>query len=265
MAENDTTTAIRAASTSLQRSFSKKAQGTDALGKEDFLKLMMAQLTHQDPLNPLDSKGMMDQVTAMGSMEQLMNINKNMDELNRFQADIARANAYAFLDKDVTLSGGRVRVSNGSALGLNFGLPQEAAAVKLTITDRDGAVLRSLELGGQGAGTHSAQWDGKNEKGEQVPDGVYTYSVTAQTQDKTSVPVSVVTRGKVSGVRFANGHHLLKVNGEDVDIKDVVEMSNHSEKLFSDQAPRPLRKELEPRPPTSERPDGSTGRGQGTR
>ena len=101
-----TTANIQNANNALQRSLSSRSANPETLGKEDFLKLLLAQTTHQDPLNPMDSAGMMQQLTGMGSLEQLININKTLGDLNLTQNDIVRANTFSFLDKDVTIRGG---------------------------------------------------------------------------------------------------------------------------------------------------------------
>ena len=84
----NTVNALNAAGNSLQKSFTQKSAKPDALGKDEFLKLLMAQVTNQDPLNPMDSQGMMDQLTGMGSLEQLININDSLGKLNKTQAEI---------------------------------------------------------------------------------------------------------------------------------------------------------------------------------
>ena len=250
MSSAETSAALRTASTSLQNSFArKKAEGADSLGKDDFLKLMMAQATHQDPMNPMDSQGMMQQLTAMGSLEQLMSVNKNLDSLGQVQSDIARANTFSMLEKDVTIPGGKVKLNEGLAPGMQFSLPREVATVRVVVASPDGQVVRTLEMGAQASGNHAVKWDGRNDQGEMLPDGNYTYSVKAATSDSEDVPANLFVSGKVSGIRFDKGRHLLKVNGEEVDLKDVVEMSNASQRLFGDRKPQPLRDALTPRPP----------------
>jgi len=95
---NTANNVLNGAETSLQKSYTPKSAKSDSLGKDDFLKLLMAQVTNQDPLNPMDSQGMMDQLTGMGSLEQLININDSLAKLNKSQLEILRANTYAFLD-----------------------------------------------------------------------------------------------------------------------------------------------------------------------
>ncbi|MDH4247668.1 MAG: flagellar hook assembly protein FlgD [Deltaproteobacteria bacterium] len=252
MSTAETSAALRAAGNSLQNSYAKKSQSGDTMGKDDFMKLMMAQATHQDPLNPMDSQGMMQQLTAMGSMEQLINVNKNLDQLGKVQSDISRASTFALLEKDVTIPGGKVRLSDGLAAGMQFGLPREATASEVVISSAEGQIVRNLDLGAQSAGNHTVQWDGRNNQGELVPDGSYTYTVNASAQDSETIPAELYVSGKVSGIRFDKGRLLLKVNGEDVDLRDVVELKNDSQRLFGDRKPQPLRQILTPRPPTQQ-------------
>ncbi len=180
---NNPQPALRQASTSLNNAITGNKAGTDSLGKKDFLNLLMAQVTNQDPLNPMDSQGMMDQLTSMGSLEQLVNLNSGLDRLNATQAEIARANAYAFLDKDVSVRGGNARVTAGSSRELRFDLPRPAEAVQVFIVDKDGNPVRSLALGAMGPGTHRVPWDARDGEGEAVADGTYRYNVVAKSAE----------------------------------------------------------------------------------
>lgn len=254
MAVDQAAEAVRNASSTLQNALAKRTNGADSLGKDDFLKMMMAQMTNQDPLNPMDSQGMMDQVTAMGSLEQLMNVNKNLDSLRQVQHDIARANVFSFLNKDVTVPGGRVSLEQGRPTGMAYDLPREAEKVRVTISDAGGNEVRQLELGPQAPGPQQVQWDALDADGQPLPDGRYNYDVTALTADAERVPVELFTHGKVAGVRFADGRPLLKVNGEELDIGDVVEMSDRSQRRYGAQQPFGLRETLQPQPPITEAP-----------
>ena len=253
MSDTNVQNAVQSANNALQRSFSQRAPNSNKLGKDEFMKLLMAQVTHQDPLNPMDSKGMMDQLTGMGSLEQLVNLNEAVGKLNETQQDVVRANTFSFLDKDVTVRGGGVPVNSGQAPGLQFALPRDAEAVTVSILDGQGAPVRQLELGPQGPGAHAVAWDGQDAQGKTVPDGFYHYTVAAHAQDQASIPADLYVRGKVSGVRFENGRPKLTINGEDVDVRDVIEMSNRSQHLYGDQLPAGLRHELRTAAPVTRR------------
>jgi flagellar basal-body rod modification protein FlgD len=66
--------------TSQQASTSLSAANSQ-LGTTDFLKLLVAQLQNQDPLNPADSQQFASQLATFSSLEQLVSINKNVTKL----------------------------------------------------------------------------------------------------------------------------------------------------------------------------------------
>ena len=252
---NQTQAAIRQAGTSLANATTARNPGNTGLGKEDFLNLLMAQVTHQDPLNPMDSQGMMDQLTSMGSLEQLVNLNKRMDEMNVTQAEIARSNAYSFLDKDVTVAGGRTAVTAGVSSSLQFRLPREAASVHVFITDNAGDPVRKINLGQINQGSHAIPWDALDDDGDTVANGDYRYKVAAQSAENVSIPVELFMRGKVSGVKFVDGKPVVLMNGQAIEPRDILEISNASQRLFAQREPRPLMEELEPKAALASKPE----------
>jgi len=62
-----------------------KATGNNKLDKEAFLKLLTAQLKYQDPLNPLKDTEFMGQLTAMTTLEQIINMNSTLEDLATYQ------------------------------------------------------------------------------------------------------------------------------------------------------------------------------------
>ncbi|MFA6449854.1 MAG: flagellar hook capping FlgD N-terminal domain-containing protein [bacterium] len=60
-------------------------QKSDSLGKEDFLQLLVAQMKNQDPLDPLKNEDFIAQLAQFNSLEQMMNLNKNFEQLNAMQ------------------------------------------------------------------------------------------------------------------------------------------------------------------------------------
>lgn len=246
---NQPQAAVRQASTSLNNATTRRNPGSDTLGKQDFLNLLMAQITHQNPLDPMDSQGMMDQLTSMGSLEQLVNLNMEMAKLNSTQQDIAQSNAYSFLDKDVTIRGGMARVVSGTSPELQFQLPREAASVHVFVTDEQGNPVRSLDLGQMARGTHGIPWDARDRDGGMVGDGNYRYTVAAKSSEGESIPAELLMRGKVSGIKFVDNRPVVMMNGMPIDTRNIVEISNSSQRLFAERNPRPLHEALKPKEP----------------
>ncbi|MBM7571825.1 flagellar hook assembly protein FlgD [Aquibacillus albus] len=71
------------------------------LGKEEFLKILMAQLKNQDPLNPMEDKEFISQMTNFSSLEQMMNMSKSMDSLASHLSIPPVVQYSSFIDKEV--------------------------------------------------------------------------------------------------------------------------------------------------------------------
>lgn len=57
-------------------------QPSQTLGKDDFLKILMAQMTNQDPTEPLDNTQFVAQMAQFSSLEQMLNMSNNFEKLN---------------------------------------------------------------------------------------------------------------------------------------------------------------------------------------
>jgi len=130
-----------------------------------------------------------------------------------------------------TLIGKEVKVQSdtftlgddGDAVG---GFQTGSAATKVTVEIRDGSgnVVRTLELGALPAGDHSIRWDGKNEKGQRVAAGDYTFSVKAVGADGAELPVIQYLRGTITGVRYDQGSAYLLMDGMAYPLGNVLEI-----------------------------------------
>ena len=76
-------------------------RGSSKLGKDEFLKLMMAQLAQQDPTAPSDSNAFVAQLAQFTSLEQMQNVNSTLESLLIGQASQNNSGAVGLVGKDV--------------------------------------------------------------------------------------------------------------------------------------------------------------------
>ncbi|QST03038.1 hypothetical protein IMZ31_21050 (plasmid) [Pontibacillus sp. ALD_SL1] len=72
------------------------------LGKDDFLKLFMEGLKHQDPLNPMKNDEMMSQIAQLGFMEQVTKMSKSVEALQESVTGNQLQQGSAFIGKTIT-------------------------------------------------------------------------------------------------------------------------------------------------------------------
>lgn len=221
-----TTTSTSASSAASAASTVADAAGKSTLGKDDFLKLMIAQLQNQDPLNPMDNQAFVAQLAQFSNLEQLQQVNSGINSLSIGQAGANQQAATNLVGRDITFKSDQVgwkQGDPGTAIGAQ--LAANADSVTATITDSNGRVIRTLRYGPQMSGTFSATWDGADDAGNVQPTGNYTIKFTAADPQKNPVTATAQGSGHVSGVSFANGvAELVLGNGIHVALPNVIEV-----------------------------------------
>ena len=94
-----------------------------SLGKEDFLKLLVAQLAHQDPLSPMENQEFVAQLAQFSSLEQMTNVNSNLQLLQVAQASMTNSQIASLIGKNVEVRSDQVRLLGGVRHGETQGGP----------------------------------------------------------------------------------------------------------------------------------------------
>ena len=202
-----------------------KTTASQELGKDAFLKLLVTQLQHQDPLNPMESVEFTGQLAQFSSLEQLTSLN---DSFSGISAALMAQNNYQAINlvgKDVKALGDTLSLIDGSSTKGLYSLEEAAATVQVHIYDEDGTLVRTLDMGTQDAGDHDLVWDGLDQRGRTLADGEYTYEVSAQDSEGSAITVAQQISGRVTGVTFdVNGTPWLLLNKIKINLGNVIEI-----------------------------------------
>jgi len=182
------------------------------LGKEDFLKLLVEQMKNQDPLNPMNNTEFIAQTTQFSSLEQLLNISESIEKLSQTVTENQSSgdqlfSAANFIGKEVGFYSNITRLESGEA-EINFESLNAAEKTVVTIKDSSGSVVDTMTLNNVKEGMNSFTWDGVNQKGENLPEGVYVFEVKALDKEGSEIPVRSISKGLVEGVS-RNGESLM--------------------------------------------------------
>lgn len=83
---------------------STASTGSSALGKDDFLKILITQLQNQDPTSPMDDKEFIAQMAQFSSLEQMQNLNTSMTNLISLQTQSNLISYGQFIGQEVNWS-----------------------------------------------------------------------------------------------------------------------------------------------------------------
>jgi len=193
------------------------AAKTKDLGKDDFLQMLVAQLKHQDPLNPMDGTDFVAQLATFSSLEQLTNMNSQLNQLGVYQATMTNTQAVNLLGKEVTVNQDNGFQVRGSTADFSYNLTRPAENVSILIYDSSGREVDRIEAGRQGSGFQTMTWS----KGNNA-EGLYSYAVLANDINGDRVPVETMMTGKVTGVQYRNNAIFLTINDREVTFNQVV-------------------------------------------
>ncbi|MBZ4684481.1 MAG: flagellar hook capping protein [Desulfomicrobiaceae bacterium] len=200
-----------------------EANSSKALDKDAFLRLLVTQLQHQDPLNPMDDKQFIAQLAQFSSLEQMNNIAAGITKLTEQAASQDMLSAAAFMGKEVVAAGSGLSKEDGAVSSVDFTLQGTATEVRVFVYDSTNNLVRTEKLSGRAAGTYSYAWDGKDDQGGSLPDGRYTATFAATDAEGTPVLVSTAVSGRVTAVeRTDDGVTRLRLaDGRTVALGDV--------------------------------------------
>jgi flagellar basal-body rod modification protein FlgD len=202
---------VNTISTNYESYDSKAKEKDDALGRDAFLTMMVAQLQNQDPLNPMEASEFSSQLAQFSQLEQLLNLNETMTSMKAAFEDNSSRDVTSYIGKEIIGDVDSMSVKDGSASSGYYSLPKPGE-VRVEVYDSIGRVVKTIFLGQKEAGSHSIQWDGTDSSGNLVPDGTYKYAVGADMGYGFEEVATTVT-GTVDGIVFSGEKPFLVVDG----------------------------------------------------
>ncbi len=181
-----------------------------------FLTLLIAQVSNQDPLEPMDSTAFVSQLAQLTQVEQSVVTNSNLERIDSRLRYVESLSDVQLIGREVTVPTDRIELRDGVASATYY-LSNEAESVTVSIRAADGTVL--YELTGQPGSprtAHAVTWDGLDSEGLPVPDGVFEVVVEAVDAQGRAVAYETTAITRVEELSFRGGQALLILrNGGD--------------------------------------------------
>ena len=161
---------------------------------ERFLKLLVAQMQNQDPLNPMDNAQVTSQMAQIQTVTGIDKLNTTVAGLNSQFVQMQALQGASLVGRDVIVPGSQLDIVDGVGQG-GFELTSPADAVKVEILSPSGQVVETMQLGAQSAGMHSFDWAA----GSATNDSGLRFKVTS-TLGGTTTTATALMRDRVDAV-----------------------------------------------------------------
>jgi len=202
-----TTAAINSTTTPSVNLASAPAASTASdttVSSERFLRLLVAQMQNQDPLNPMDNAQVTSQMAQINTVTGIEKLNTTVQGLSAQFMQLQAVQGASLVGHDVIVPGNRLDVDLDAKVAQGgFELASPADAVRVEILAPSGSVVQTLNIGASGAGMHSFDWPAEQAVAA-AAGGTLTFRVIA-TSGSAAVPVTPLMRDHVDAV-VANGN-----------------------------------------------------------
>ncbi|NWC91659.1 MULTISPECIES: flagellar hook assembly protein FlgD [unclassified Pseudomonas] len=191
-------------------SVASAASGNQAMGKDAFLQLLVTQLKNQDPLSPQDNGAFVAQLAQFSSLEGINNLNDSVNAISSSYSSSQALQASSLVGRSVITQTDTAVVDTSKSMTGSVAVTAATGNVSVKITDKDGNVVRTIDMGAQSAGNSSFVWDGKNDAGEVAPAGTYTFNATTKNDAGDSVALATSLPATVTSVTLGtNGGEMM--------------------------------------------------------
>jgi len=193
------------------------------LDKDDFLKLLLVELQHQDPTDPMDSDKILSQTTQLATMESARNTQDALDKLSQAMARDTSFGAVNAIGKMADLGSAEIFMAESGGVSFDIHFQDDIREGVIYISDVNGNVVKRVGLDEQPGGTLSFDWDGTNDGGARVAAG--TYYVHAEYKNKTGEDkITRVGYYPITSVKFDEGKTFARLGGNYIEIDKIKEI-----------------------------------------
>ena len=182
-----------------------------SMGKDDFLKLLVAQLQNQDPMNPEDATEFTSQLAQFSSLEQLENANTSLEGLGAMNNEMERMSALGLIGQNVIAQTDQFHFS-GDSVQLGYRLEAPADDVKLYVLNQTGSTVATISAQEKEPGEYFIDWNGLGDTGMPLSQGDYSLVIRAVDDDDNLIQSDSLIKGRVDVVDMSGTTPLLETN-----------------------------------------------------
>ena len=179
--------------TTAQEVANNVSDSNSKLGQDEFLKLMTTQLSHQDPLEPMDNGDFLAQMAQFGTVNGINDLLSSFQTLSASMQSSQGVQASSLIGRNVLVEHDQAFLPTDGNLTGAATLDSSAESVTLNIYDASDSLVGSVDMGAQPSGLVQLNWDGTTIAGERATTGRYRIEVEASFGNETEALTSMVS------------------------------------------------------------------------
>ncbi|AMK77568.1 MULTISPECIES: flagellar hook assembly protein FlgD [Methylomonas] len=182
------------------------------LGQDQFLKLLTTQMTHQDPMKPMDNGEFLGQMAQFSTVSGIQDLQASFKDFASSLSSDQALQAAGLVGRHVSAPAKEALLGAGGSVSGDFEMPSSSPNVSVKIIDpQTGATVREIDMGAQSAGTTTFEWDGKDSNEQLADPGIYKIQAEAKI-DGVNTVLSTNIKSLVKSVTMGGGSSGLQVN-----------------------------------------------------
>ena len=159
---------------------------------EDFLELMVTELTHQDPFDPMDNTQLATQISQFAAVSGIDELNNSFTGLSDSLLSDQALQAANLVGRDVLVPLNSGYLTTGGSIEGVVGLNSSASYVTVRVSNSSGELVKEISLGNQPKGETHFSWNGLDENGDAVPPGQYKITAEATVDGEKLAPYTLI-------------------------------------------------------------------------
>ena len=171
--------------------------------QNQFMTLLVAQMRNQDPLNPMDNNQMSSQMALLNMVSGINSLNKTLSSMSASQQLGDSFKATDLIGHTVLIPSSSVVLNNGNG-DFSIDLADNVQSATVSLTDKQGNLVKSFNLGATPAGVHSLSWNGLSDDGQVLADGSYAIKIDAL-KNGTAVNAASLVTDRVDNLVLSGG------------------------------------------------------------
>lgn len=199
------------------------AQPPGNLGRNEFLQLLLAQLQHQNPLQPLDNEAFVAQLAQFRALEEMENVRQGIELETAFMSSLNNSAATSLIGREAVAAADSFDWDGSAELAVGVE-STPGSRVSFKVLDESGRTVLERKFTLEGDGIELFAWTGKDSTGRELTPGLYRMEVTGTDAQGATAAVSPLLAGRVTALSFLEGATRLLIEGTQVNLAAVREV-----------------------------------------